>query len=105
MLYFYRISFNMLIFSPSPPTINLTFGYLRTIAGIISTSKSTPFLYVSRHIDTMLIVFFGFYNCGFGVNLHVSTAFGITKILSGFTAALSAKFSLFVYETHIVAST
>lgn len=55
-----------------------TFGCFLITSGIISTSKSTPFLKVILHKTTMLILSTGNILVLSGVNLDVSTALGIT---------------------------
>ena len=65
-------------FGPSPPIMKWTSGYFLMISGIISTSRSIPFLKWSLDITTILILLAGFLKDGSGVNLVVSTAFGIT---------------------------
>ena len=78
MLYLSLISRSRAILGPSPPMMKCTLECLLIISGIIITSRSTPFLNVSLHMLTMLIVFIGDRRDGFGVNLKVSTELGMT---------------------------
>lgn len=76
--------------------MKFTFLYFLMTSGMMSTSKSTPFLKFILHITTMFILPSLDFLVGSGVNLVVSTAFGTTYILEGSILALSAKFSLLV---------
>lgn len=95
------VSSSIFFFGPSPPIIKYTSGCYLQIIYKTSTSKSTPFLNVIRHITTILIVLRGYLFEGFGVNLLQSTAFGITEILLGSKDALIDKFSLLTCDTDI----
>ena len=60
----------------------------------MSIKRSTPFRYYILDNTTMFILFAGDLNTGFGLNLEVSTALGMTYITDGSMAALKDKLSL-----------
>lgn len=63
-----------------------------------------PFRIVSLDTQTIFIVPTGNLRLGFGLNLLVSTAFGIVKQLLGLSFAHSVKLSLHAWLTQIEAS-
>jgi len=86
--------------------MKLTFSNIEITLGMIPISRSTPFRYYILDINTIFItpgLFFNF-RLGFGLNLSVSTAFGMMKILLGSDLTRKKKFSLHVWLTAIAAS-